>query len=228
MAFSVEILRRDGPGCAAAGVPRCGYCFRAIVRGKGRGECSHMTTEKKPEEIPPPMTTAAGAPVVDDQHSQTAGPTGPVLIQDHHLLEKLAQFNRERIPERVVHAKGSGAFGHFEVTRDVRHLTKAHFLGAVGKRTEVFVRFSQVAREKGTADTHRDPRGFAVKFYTEEGNYDLAGNNTPVFFIRDPLKFPDFIHSQKRPLHQQARARRDLGLLLALPGDDASIHLALR
>ncbi|MEO6067810.1 MAG: catalase [Gemmatimonadales bacterium] len=157
-----------------------------------------MSTPKRPEVPPPPMTTAVGAPVVDDQHSQTAGPLGPVLIQDHHLLEKLAQFNRERIPERVVHAKGSGAFGHFEVTRDVSHLTKAHFLGAVGKRTEVFVRFSQVAREKGTADTHRDPRGFAVKFYTEEGNYDLVGNNTPVFFIRDPLKFPDFIHSQKR------------------------------
>ena len=121
-----------------------------------------------------------------------------MLLQDHHLLEKLARFNRERIPERVVHAKGSGAFGSFEVTRDVTHLTKASFLGAVGKRTEVFVRFSQVARERGTADTHRDPRGFAVKFYTEEGNYDLVGNNTPIFFIRDPLKFPDFIHSQKR------------------------------
>src|SRR6478609_8119049 len=129
------------------------------------------------------LTTASGIPVADNQNSLTAGPGGPVLMQDYHLLEKLAHFNRERIPERVVHAKGSGAFGSFEVTRDVTHLTKANFLGAVGKRTEVFVRFSQVAREKGTADTHRDPRGFAVKFYTEEGNYDLVGNNTPIFFI---------------------------------------------
>ena len=157
-----------------------------------------MPTPEPSESQLPRLTTDAGAPVVDDQHSQTAGPTGPVLIQDHHLLEKLARFNRERIPERIVHAKGSGAFGHFEVTRDVSHLTQARFLGAVGKRTEVFARFSQVAREKGTADTNRDPRGFAVKFYTEEGNYDLVGNNTPIFFIRDPLKFPDFIHSQKR------------------------------
>ena len=157
-----------------------------------------MPTPPLPGSKPPQLTTDAGAPVVDDQHSQTAGPGGPVLMQDHHLLEKLAKFNRERIPERIVHAKGSGAFGQFEVTRDVIHLTKARYLGAVGKRTEVFVRFSQVAREKGTADTNRDPRGFAVKFYTEEGNYELVGNNTPIFFIRDPIKFPDFIHSQKR------------------------------
>lgn len=144
------------------------------------------------------LTTDAGAPVVDNQNSQSAGPGGPLLLQDHHLLEKLARFNRERIPERIVHAKGSGAYGHFEVTRDVTRFTKASFLSHVGKRTEIFVRFSQVAREKGAADTIRDPRGFAVKFYTEEGNYDLVGNNTPIFFIRDPLKFPDFIHSQKR------------------------------
>jgi catalase len=145
-----------------------------------------------------PLTTESGAPVADNQHSQTAGPGGPVVLQDHHLLEKLARFERERIPERVVHAKGSGAYGYFEVTRDVTRFTRAGFLDRVGKRTEVFVRFSTVAGEKGSADTVRDPRGFAVKFYTEEGNYDLVGNNTPIFFIRDPLKFPDFIHSQKR------------------------------
>ena len=144
------------------------------------------------------LTSESGAPVPDNQNSQTAGPGGPVLLQDHHLIEKLARFERERIPERVVHAKGSGAFGHFEVTKDLSRYTKAKFLGKVGQRTEVFVRFSTVAGEKGSADTVRDPRGFAVKFYTEEGNYDLVGNNTPVFFLRDPLKFADFIHSQKR------------------------------
>jgi catalase len=138
----------------------------------------------------PTLTTAAGAPVVDNQNSQTAGPGGPVLLQDHHLIEKLARFDRERIPERVVHAKGSGAYGYFEVTKDVSRWTKAKFLSSVGKRTELFVRFSTVAREKGSSDTVRDPRGFAVKFYTEDGNYDLVGNNTPIFFIRDPLKFP--------------------------------------
>ncbi|UCE44746.1 MAG: catalase [Methanobacteriota archaeon] len=144
------------------------------------------------------LTTAFGRPVGDDQNSETAGPRGPVLIQDVHLLEKLGHFDRERIPERVVHAKGAGAGGYFEVTADVSEYTKAKFLSEVGKRTEVFVRFSTVGGEKGSADSERDPRGFAVKFYTEEGNYDLVGNNTPVFFIRDPLKFPDFIHTQKR------------------------------
>jgi catalase len=144
------------------------------------------------------LTTESGAPVADNQHSQTAGPGGPVLLQDHALLEKLARFERERIPERVVHAKGSGAFGYFQVTRDMSRFTKAKLLATVGKRVEVFVRFSTVAGEKGSADTVRDPRGFAVRFYTEDGNYDLVGNNTPIFFLRDPLKFPDFIHSQKR------------------------------
>lgn len=144
------------------------------------------------------LTTAFGAPVADDQNSFTAGPRGPVLMQDAHLLEKLAHFDRERIPERVVHAKGAGAHGYFEVTADVTKYTKAKFLSEVGKRTEVFARFSTVGGEKGSADSARDPRGFAVKFYTEEGNYDFVGNNTPVFFIRDPLKFADFIHTQKR------------------------------
>ena len=144
------------------------------------------------------LTTNFGRPVDDDQNSVTAGVRGPVLLQDVHLIEKLAHFNRERIPERVVHAKGAGAGGYFEVTNDVTKYTKAKFLSKVGKRTEVFARFSTVGGEKGSADAERDPRGFAVKFYTEEGNYDLVGNNTPVFFIRDPLKFPDFIHTQKR------------------------------
>ncbi|HNH83176.1 MAG TPA: catalase [Acidobacteriota bacterium] len=144
------------------------------------------------------LTDESGAPVVDNQHSQTAGPNGPVLLQDHHLVEKLARFNREKIPERIVHARGSAAYGYFEVTHDVTQWTKAKFLSEIGKRTEVFLRFSTVALELGSADTVRDPRGFAVKFYTEEGNYDLVGNNTPIFFIRDPQKFPDFIHSQKR------------------------------
>lgn len=144
------------------------------------------------------LTTSWGAPVGDNQNSMTAGYRGPTLIQDVHLLEKLAHFNRERVPERVVHAKGAGAHGYFEVTNDVSAYTKADFLSEVGKRTPMFIRFSTVAGESGSADTVRDPRGFAVKFYTEEGNYDLVGNNTPVFFIRDAIKFPDFIHTQKR------------------------------
>ncbi|MFE3325724.1 catalase [Streptomyces sp. NPDC059176] len=144
------------------------------------------------------LTTESGAPVADNQNSAAAGVGGPLLLQDQHLLEKLARFNRERIPERVVHARGSGAYGYFEVTDDVTGFTGADFLNAIGKRTEVFLRFSTVADSLGGADAVRDPRGFAVKFYTEEGNYDLVGNNTPVFFIKDPIKFPDFIHSQKR------------------------------
>ncbi|SFB93021.1 catalase [Streptomyces aidingensis] len=145
-----------------------------------------------------PLTTEAGAPVADNQNSQTAGAGGPVLIQDQLLIEKLAHFNRERIPERVVHARGAGAYGTFTVTADVTRYTRAKFLSGIGKETEVFLRFSTVAGSLGAADAVRDPRGFAVKFYTEEGNYDLVGNNTPVFFIKDPLKFPDFIHTQKR------------------------------
>lgn len=144
------------------------------------------------------MTTASGAPVGDNQNSVTAGSRGPVLIQDVHLLEKLAHFNRERVPERVVHAKGGGAHGHFEVTNDMSKYTKADLFNGVGKRTPMFIRFSTVAGEHGSADTVRDPRGFAIKFYTEEGNYDLVGNNTPIFFIQDAIKFPDFIHTQKR------------------------------
>ncbi len=153
-----------------------------------------MSNENKKKRL----TTAFGIPIGDDQNSLTAGERGSVLMQDVHLLEKLGHFDRERIPERVVHAKGAGAYGYFEVTADVTKYTKAKFLSEVGKRTEVFARFSTVGGEKGSADAERDPRGFAVKFYTEEGNYDFVGNNTPVFFIRDPLKFADFIHTQKR------------------------------
>jgi len=144
------------------------------------------------------LTTGFGMPVDNDLNSETAGKKGPILIQDVHLTEKLAHFDRERIPERVVHAKGAGAYGHFEVTKDVTKYTCAKFLSGIGKKTEVFLRFSTVGGEKGSADSERDPRGFALKFYTEEGNYDMVGNNTPVFFIRDALKFPDFIHTQKR------------------------------
>ncbi|CAM2144631.1 MULTISPECIES: catalase [Paraburkholderia] len=144
------------------------------------------------------LTSAAGAPVVDNQNSQTAGPRGPVMLQDVWLLEKLAHFDREVIPERRVHAKGSGAFGTLKVTHDISHFTKAKVFGEVGKETPLFIRFSTVAGERGAADAERDVRGFSIKFYTEEGNWDIVGNNTPVFFIRDPLKFPDFIHTQKR------------------------------
>jgi catalase len=142
-----------------------------------------------------PITTSNGNPVDNNQNSMTAGPNGPILLQDFHLIDKLAHFDRERIPERVVHAKGSGAHGEFEVFEDFTKYTKANFLNQVGKKTPVFLRFSTVAGERGSPDTVRDPRGFAVKFYTEEGNYDIVGNNTPVFFIDDPIKFPDFIHS---------------------------------
>jgi catalase len=146
----------------------------------------------------PILTTSAGVPVGDNQNSLSAGPRGPLLLQDFHLVEKLAQFNRERVPERVVHAKGSAAYGTFTVTKDISRYTTAKLFDRIGKQTPVFLRFSTVGGEKGSADTERDPRGFAVKFYTEEGNWDMVGNNTPVFFIRDPSKFPDFIHTQKR------------------------------
>jgi catalase len=144
------------------------------------------------------LTTDAGNPVGDNQNSLTAGPRGPLLMQDYQLMEKLANFNRERVPERIVHAKGSGAFGTFTVTNDITKYTKAAIFSQVGKQTPCLLRFSTVAGERGAADAERDVRGFAIKFYTEEGNWDMVGNNTPVFFIRDPYKFPDFIHTQKR------------------------------
>jgi catalase len=143
-------------------------------------------------------TNDSGVPVAGDEHSLTVGPTGPTVLHDAYTVQKMQHFNRERVPERVVHAKGSGAHGFFELTEDVTRWTKAAFLSKVGKRTPVFMRFSTVAGELGAADTQRDPRGWAMKFYTEEGNYDLVGNNTPVFFIRDAHQFADFIHSQKR------------------------------
>jgi catalase len=144
------------------------------------------------------LTTASGIPYANNEDSMTVGPRGPVLLQDYVLHEKMAHFNRERIPERVVHAKGTGAFGTFRVTHDISKYTRAGLFGKTGNECPVFLRFSTVGGEKGSADTERDPRGFALKFYTREGNWDLVGNNTPVFFIKDPKKFGDFIHTQKR------------------------------
>src|SRR5450830_1073068 len=144
------------------------------------------------------LTTASGAPVADNQNSRSAGPRGPLLLDDFHLIEKLAHFNRENIPERRVHAKGSGAYGNFTVSKDITQYTSAKLFESVGKQTPTFLRFSTVGGEKGSADSERDPRGFALKFYTEDGNWDLVGNNTPVFFIKDPKKFSHFIHTQKR------------------------------
>ena len=144
------------------------------------------------------LTTASGKPYTENENSMSIGPQGPLLLQDFILHEKMAHFNRERIPERVVHAKGTGAFGTFTVTHDITRYTKAKLFNKVGKQTKLFLRFSTVGGEKGSADTERDPRGFAIKFYTEDGNWDLVGNNTPVFFIKDPKKFSDFIHTQKR------------------------------
>jgi catalase len=152
------------------------------------------------------LTTAAGAPVADNQNVETAGPRGPMLLQDVWHLEKLAHFHREVIPERRMHAKGSGAFGSFTVTHDITRYTKAALFGALGKKTEVFARFSTVAGERGAADAERDIRGFAVKFYTEQGNWDVVGNNTPVFFMRDPLKFPDLNHAVKRDPRSNLRS----------------------
>jgi catalase len=159
----------------------------------------HAENQKK-------MTTAAGAPVANSQDSMTAGPRGPMMLQDVWFLEKLAHFDREVIPERRMHAKGSGAFGTFTVTHDITKYTKAKMFGEIGKKTNMFVRFSTVAGERGAADAERDIRGFAMKFYTEDGNWDLAGNNTPVFFLRDPLKFPDLNRAVKRDPHTNLRS----------------------
>ena len=145
----------------------------------------------------PPTTTDAGIKVQSDEHSLTVGPDGPIVLNDHYLIEQMANFNRERIPERQPHAKGSGAFGTFETTQDVSKYTKAAIFQP-GAKCEVVARFSTVAGERGSPDTWRDPRGFSVKMYTEEGNFDMVGNNTPIFFVRDPMKFQHFIRSQKR------------------------------
>jgi catalase len=155
----------------------------------------NMAKEQTPA---PTLTTNSGSPVEDNQNSITAGPRGPVLLQDYWLLEKLATFNRERIPERIVHAKGSAAHGTLTIANDITKYSKAAVFSKVGKQVPAYLRFSTVAGERGAADAERDVRGFALRFYTEEGNWDLVGNNTPVFFVRDPLKFPDFIHTQKR------------------------------
>ncbi len=155
------------------------------------------------------LTTNAGAPVPDNQNVMTAGPRGPQLLQDVWFLEKLAHFDREVIPERRMHAKGSGAYGTFTVTHDITKYTKAKIFSEIGKKTELFVRFSTVAGERGAADAERDIRGFAMKFYTEEGNWDLVGNNTPVFFLRDPLKFPDLNHAVKRDPRTNLRSARN-------------------
>ena len=172
------------------------------------------------------LTAENGRPIADNQNIQTAGVRGPVTLQDPWFLEKLAHFDREVIPERRMHAKGSGAFGTFTVTQDITEYTRASIFARVGKKTECFVRFSTVAGERGAADAERDIRGFAMKFYTDAGNWDLVGNNTPVFFLRDPLKFPDLEPCREaRPAHQPAFGQQQLGFLdaaarSAAPGDD--------
>ena len=163
-----------------------------------------MESRKKPSDAPR-LTTADGAPIPDNENALSAGPRGPLLMQDVVLIEQMQRFNRERIPERVVHAKGSGAYGTFTVTHDITRYTRASIFAQVGKKTELLARFSTVAGERGAADAERDPRGFALKFYTDEGNWDMVSNNTPIFFVRDPYKFAMFIHSQKR--HPQTNLR---------------------
>jgi hypothetical protein len=176
-----------------------GWSYNSELQASLFGRVDRTAEEAMAEEKKKVMTTDAGRPVGDNQNSLTVGPRGPVVFEDFLLFEKMAHFNRERIPERVVHAKGSGAYGHFVCTsKEITKYATAKLFSQVGKKTPTFIRFSTVGGEKGSADTERDPRGFALKFYTEEGNWDMTGNNTPVFFIRDPLKFGDFIHTQKR------------------------------
>lgn len=165
-----------------------------------------------------PLTTNGGVPVADNQNSKTAGENGPILLEDIHLIEKLASFDRERIPERVVHARGAGAHGYFESAGDFSALTRASFLSKTGKRTPVFVRFSTVVHPSGSPETLRDPRGFATKFYTDEGNYDLVGNDLPVFFIRDAMKFPDMVHSLKpSPINNRQDPNRFFDFFSSVP-----------
>ncbi|XP_045561643.1 catalase isoform X1 [Salmo salar] len=166
-------------------------------RGKANDQMK-LWKEGRSDQRPDNLTTGAGHPIGDKLNIITAGPRGPLLVQDTPFIDEMAHFDRERIPERVVHAKGGGAFGYFEVTHDISRYCKAKVFEHVGKTTPIAIRFSTVAGESGSADTVRDPRGFAVKFYTDEGNWDLTGNNTPIFFIRDAMLFPSFIHSQKR------------------------------
>jgi len=166
-----------------------------MSRDKATEQLNEFAKEQVTQDA---VTSSVGHPLADKVNSLTAGPRGPILLQDLQLLDEMAHFDRERIPERVVHAKGAGAFGYFEVTHDITEYCKADIFNAIGKRTPLAIRFSTVGGESGSADSARDPRGFAVKFYTEEGNWDLVGNNTPIFFIRDPILFPSFIHTQKR------------------------------
>ncbi|QQA44829.1 catalase [Pelagovum pacificum] len=168
------------------------------------------------------LTTTAGAPMPSNDTSKTAGPRGPVLLEDYQLIEKLAHQNRERIPERVVHAKGWGALGTFTVTHDITKYTRAKLFSEVGKKTEVLSRWSTVAGEQGAADAERDVRGFSLKFYTEEGNWDMVGNNTPIFFVRDPLKFPDFIRTQKR--HPKTNLRSPEAMFDFWAAQPESVH----
>ncbi|VDK17776.1 unnamed protein product [Anisakis simplex] len=168
----------------------------ANVKGKSHGD--QLSEYKASHDKPFVLTTSNGAPIFEKKASLTIGPRGPILLQDVIYMDEMAHFDRERIPERVVHAKGGGAHGYFEVTHDITKYCKADLFSEIGKKTPVFMRFSTVGGEAGSADTERDPRGFATKFYTEEGNWDLVGNNTPIFFIRDPIFFPNFIHTQKR------------------------------
>lgn len=152
------------------------------------------------------LTTASGIPYYHNEDTLSAGARGPLLLQDFILHEKMAHFNRERIAERVVHAKGTGAYGVLTITNDITKYTRAKVFSQVGKQTRMFIRFSTVGGEQGSADTERDPRGFAIKFYTEDGNWDLVGNSTPIFFIKDPKKFGDFIHTQKRDLRTHTKS----------------------
>lgn len=165
------------------------------TRDKATDQLKEFKESHKKSDL---LTTSSGCPIGDKTNVQTVGPRGPVVLHDVVFLDEMAHFDRERIPERVVHAKGAGAFGYFEVTHDISKYCKAAIFNQIGKKTPIAVRFSTVGGESGSADTVRDPRGFAVKFYTEEGNWDLVGNNTPIFFIRDPFFFPSFIHTQKR------------------------------
>ena len=172
----------------------------------------------QPPDKKPNLTTDTGRPVGSDEHSMTAGPEGPTLLEHFYLIEKLARFDRERIPERVGHARGAGVMGEFVVTHDVTAMTRASFLSAVGKKTPVFTRFSVVVQSKGSADSARDVRGFAVKFYTDQGNYDLVGNDIPVFFIRDAIKFPDLIHALKpSPVTNIQESERFFDFFSAMP-----------
>ena len=191
--------RRQGPGAVRLSrvEARCRVNASFPGRADGRSQSVKASPRSNPMAERPTLTTTAGAPVADNQNSITAGPRGPLLMEDYQLIEKLAHQNRERIPERTVHAKGWGAFGKLTIISDISKYTKAKCLQPDAE-TDMLARFSTVAGELGAADAERDVRGFALKFYTNEGNWDLVGNNTPVFFVRDAYKFPDFIHTQKR------------------------------